>query len=137
MEEHMLQLCKMDLLMQRERIKEKSKKRIKTNKEQFFHSELISLLGQQLSRDILQNTAFFLFFSFFKKEHNEPFLAERDGASSGREEENWRDVLLNHNTARSAIICMDCQNTVTNVMDKQITETEPPMLAVCVYLFVC
>lgn len=39
-------MCKMDLLMLRERIKE-SKERFKTNKE-YFHSELISLLGQQL-----------------------------------------------------------------------------------------
>lgn len=45
--EHMLLLCKMDLLMQRERIKERVKKRIKTNQE-YHHSKLISLLGQYL-----------------------------------------------------------------------------------------
>lgn len=41
---------------------------------------------------------------------------------------------INHNTSRS-VICMDCQNTVTKVMDKQISRTRPPTLVVC--LFVC
>lgn len=43
-------------------------------------------------------------------------------------------TVFNHNTGRS-VICTDCQNTVTNVMDKQITKTRPPTLVVC--LFVC
>lgn len=49
----------------------------------------------------------------------------------GGKETRW---FINHNTSRS-VICMDCQNTVTKVMDKQIFRTRPPTLVVC--LFVC
>lgn len=113
MREHMLQLCKINVLMLREREWVSKLRRRGTFS---FHIDYF-LPGQKSSRDPLQHWG------------------------GGGVKRIWRwgktDMMFHHLQHWLASINADCQNTVTNVKNKQINQTRQPKVTGCLLSGCC